>query len=273
MTAPLISLRGVQKYYGDYHALRGIDLDIRQGEFFSLLGPSGCGKTTLLRAIAGFEAPTAGTLTIDGRDMRGVPANERPTNMVFQSYAIFPHLSVAENVAFGLRREGGTRDEKARRVSDALVTASHLGDHFGDGPIVVGPVVPHLYAAGRSARAALSGHTAAHAWPKAPRPVSSDDLLAERALLGDLPARASLVSRVYAPLSASGGGNLLETAAAYLDGGLGLEGTARTLFVHPNTVRYRLSRVAELTGYVPTDGRGSFVLRVALTLGRLADTP
>ncbi len=120
MNAPLISLRGVQKYYGDYHALRGIDLDIRAGEFFSLLGPSGCGKTTLLRAIAGFEDIGEGSLMIDGKDMRGVPANERPTNMVFQSYAIFPHLSVAQNVGFGLRRDPRSKEDKARAVAEAL---------------------------------------------------------------------------------------------------------------------------------------------------------
>jgi spermidine/putrescine transport system ATP-binding protein len=119
-TVPLIQLRGIHKHYGDYHALRGIDLEIRQGEFFSLLGPSGCGKTTLLRTIAGFEAPSQGTLLIDGRDVAGVPANHRPTNMVFQSYAIFPHLTVAENVAFGLRRDPRPREEKARAVADAL---------------------------------------------------------------------------------------------------------------------------------------------------------
>jgi spermidine/putrescine transport system ATP-binding protein len=119
-TAPLIELSGIHKHYGDYHALRGIDLTIRQGEFFSLLGPSGCGKTTLLRTIAGFEAPSQGSLRIAGQDMERVPANERPTNMVFQSYAIFPHLSVAENVGFGLRRESGSREEKARRVTEAL---------------------------------------------------------------------------------------------------------------------------------------------------------
>lgn len=161
----------------------------------------------------------------------------------------------------------------AGQVSDALDTASHLGNHFGDGPIVVGPVVPHLYAAGRSARAALSGHTAAPAWPTAPRPVLSDDLLAERALLGDLPARASLVSRVYAPLSASGGGNLLETAAAYLDGGVGLEGTARTLFVHPNTVRYRLAKIADTIGYDLTDPHDAQTVRLALAYGRVAPEP
>jgi spermidine/putrescine transport system ATP-binding protein len=118
--APLIQLRGLHKHFGDYHALRGIDLEIRQGEFFSLLGPSGCGKTTLLRTIAGFESPDEGSLLIDGRDMRSVPANHRPTNMVFQSYAIFPHLTVAENVAFGLRRDPRSREEKGRAVAEAL---------------------------------------------------------------------------------------------------------------------------------------------------------
>jgi spermidine/putrescine transport system ATP-binding protein len=116
----LIKLIGVQKYYGSYHALRGIDLEIRQGEFFSLLGPSGCGKTTLLRTIAGFEGVSGGAVYIDGKDMRGVAANYRPTNMVFQSYAIFPHLSVAENVGFGLRKSPLGKAEKARAVTEAL---------------------------------------------------------------------------------------------------------------------------------------------------------
>ena len=117
---PMIDLSDVQKYYGDYHALRGITAMIRPGEFFSLLGPSGCGKTTLLRTIAGFEEISSGTIRIDGRDMAGVPANRRPTNMVFQSYAIFPHLTVAENVGFGLRRLGLDAAEKTRRIGEAL---------------------------------------------------------------------------------------------------------------------------------------------------------
>jgi len=118
---PIVSLRDVQKYYGTYHALRGIDLDIAQGEFFSLLGPSGCGKTTLLRTIAGFEEISSGTLLLSGQDMSGVPANKRPTNMVFQSYAIFPHLSVAENVAFGLRKRGDLNAKaKQALVEDSL---------------------------------------------------------------------------------------------------------------------------------------------------------
>lgn len=126
---PLIALEGVHKFYGDYHALRGVTAQIGQGEFFSLLGPSGCGKTTLLRAIAGFEQVSKGRIVLAGQDMEGVPPNKRPTNMVFQSYAIFPHLSVSENVGFGLRKSDMGQDEKRRAVGAALdmVGLGHLG--------------------------------------------------------------------------------------------------------------------------------------------------
>jgi spermidine/putrescine transport system ATP-binding protein len=116
----IIDLQGVVKRFGTFEALRGIDAQIREGEFFSLLGPSGCGKTTLLRLIAGFEAPTKGMITIDGKPMKGIPANRRPTNMVFQSYAIFPHLNVAENVGYGLKRKGLGASAMTREVNDAL---------------------------------------------------------------------------------------------------------------------------------------------------------
>ena len=121
MSPPLIRLRAIDKHFGGYHALRGIDLDIAEGEFFSLLGPSGCGKTTLLRVIAGFEGVDAGAVTIAGQDMARVQPNRRPTNMVFQSYAVFPHLTVAGNVGFGLRRRSDLND-RARKalVEDAL---------------------------------------------------------------------------------------------------------------------------------------------------------
>jgi spermidine/putrescine transport system ATP-binding protein len=117
---PMIEIRDVQKYYGDYHALRGINAVINAGEFFSLLGPSGCGKTTLLRTIAGFEDISSGAILIDGKVMEGVPANLRPTNMVFQSYAIFPHLTVEQNVGFGLRRDPRSATDKQKAVGEAL---------------------------------------------------------------------------------------------------------------------------------------------------------
>ncbi|MEO0678553.1 MAG: ABC transporter ATP-binding protein [Pseudomonadota bacterium] len=120
MSRPIIELSQIEKYYGEYHALRDVSLNIAEGEFFSLLGPSGCGKTTLLRTIAGFEDASAGILKLDGQDMGGVPPNQRPTNMVFQSYAIFPHLNVAENVAFGLRKRGLSAGEKEAKVTEAL---------------------------------------------------------------------------------------------------------------------------------------------------------
>src|SRR5262245_52859740 len=101
-----ILLEGVRKAFGPVAAVDGVDLEIASGEFFSLLGPSGCGKTTLLRLVAGFERPDAGRILVDGEDVVDRPPWCRPVNTVFQSYALFPHLSVEDNVAFGLRREG-----------------------------------------------------------------------------------------------------------------------------------------------------------------------
>ena len=153
-------------------------------------------------------------------------------------------------------------------AEDPLEATRAVTDHFGDGPVVVGPRVPHLFAAGRSARAALAGQSCAHAWPQAPRPVAADDLLAERVLVGDAPARALLLDRIWHPLS-SASGALLDTASVYLESAGGLEGTARLLFVHPNTVRYRLGKIADLTGYQLTDPHDAHTVRIALALGRL----
>ncbi len=115
-----ISLRDISRHYGGAPVVDAVNLSISAGEFFSLLGPSGCGKTTLLRMIGGFTRPDQGTIHIDGEDMTERPPENRPVNMVFQSYAIFPHLNVADNIAYGLRREGLTRIERDRRVNDAL---------------------------------------------------------------------------------------------------------------------------------------------------------
>jgi spermidine/putrescine transport system ATP-binding protein len=118
--APSVRLRGVSKKFGDFTAVREMDLDILEGEFFTLLGPSGCGKTTTLRMIAGFEDPSTGTVLLAGDDVTGLPAFKRPTNTVFQSYALFPHLSVERNVAFGLERKRVSKDEVRRRVAEEL---------------------------------------------------------------------------------------------------------------------------------------------------------
>lgn len=153
-------------------------------------------------------------------------------------------------------------------VTDALASARLVAAEFGPGPVVVGPPVPDLAGATRSAVAALSGLRAAAAWPEAPRPVAADDLLPERAIAGDVMAKRQLVEELYRPL-VDAGPAVLETVSTFLEHASSLEATARMRFVHPNTVRYRLRRVAEVTGAAPTVGRSAFALRVALTLGRL----
>jgi hypothetical protein len=153
-------------------------------------------------------------------------------------------------------------------AQDPLAAAEKLLPGFGHGPVVVGPAVPSLDEATESARAALAGYRAAPAWPAAPRPVAADELLPERALAGDGDARRRLRHDVYGAL-ARAGGELLETLDAFLAAGGVLESTARTLYVHPNTVRYRLKRVADITGFAPLSPRDAFALRVALTVGRL----
>lgn len=145
---------------------------------------------------------------------------------------------------------------------------NRLAKAFGTGPVVIGPTAPNLATAHRSARDALQGLRAVAGWADAPRPVRSDDLLPERALAGDPDARTALVDRVVTPLTVAGG-ELTRTLTSYLDGGGALESSARTLFVHPNTVRYRLRRVSEITGHDPTRARDALVLRIALILGRL----
>ncbi len=153
-------------------------------------------------------------------------------------------------------------------VDDVDKAAAAVATHFGQGAIVTGPVVEDLLAANVSARAAVAGLRAAEAWPERPRPVSSDDLLPERSLNGDGHARRQLVSSVYQPLVEAGSG-LLETLTAYLDTSGSIEAASRRLFVHPNTVRYRLRRIADVTGLSPSDARDAYTLHMSLTLGRL----
>ena len=131
---PIISFRNVVKRFGTMKAVDDVSLDILPGEFFALLGPSGCGKTTLLRMLAGFEVPTEGHVFIDGQDMGTTPPNKRPVNMVFQSYAVFPHMTVADNVGYGLKIDGVSRDEVNERVRQSLelVQLGHLAGRKPD---------------------------------------------------------------------------------------------------------------------------------------------
>jgi putrescine transport system ATP-binding protein len=117
---PLLRIDGVVKNFGAFRAVDGVSLDIGAGEFFALLGPSGCGKTTLLRMLAGFEAPDAGRILLGGSDIAQALPHQRPINMMFQSYALFPHLSVRDNIAFGLKRAGMARDGIAARVAEMI---------------------------------------------------------------------------------------------------------------------------------------------------------
>ena len=153
-------------------------------------------------------------------------------------------------------------------MDDLSRLVGEFDSQFGPGHVVIGPVVDNLSDAARSARAALSGLRAAHAWPDAPRPVASVDLLPERVLAGDGHARRLLATEVYAPLVAAGG-DLAATLDEFLAQGGSVEATARARYIHANTVRYRLRRIQEITGYAAGDPREAYVLQLSLTLGRL----
>lgn len=149
--------------------------------------------------------------------------------------------------------------------------AESLDSYFGAGPMVLGPEVSGVAEANRSAKAAVAGFAVVKSWPKAPRPIFAEDLLAERSLAGDMLAKQTLVERIYRPLSANSP-ELLETLSTYLETGRSLESTARELFVHPNTVRYRLKRISEIIGWDATGSREAFVLQVAMVLGSMSET-
>ncbi len=160
---PIIQFRNVTKRFGDFTAIDNQSIDIYPKEFFALLGPSGCGKTTMMRMLGGFETPTEGTITIDGQDMAGVPPNKRAVNMMFQSYALFPHLTVAQNIAFGLKRDKMPAEQIAARVEEML-TLVRLNKFAGR--------KPHQISGGQRQRVALARSLA-----KAPKLLLLDEPL------------------------------------------------------------------------------------------------
>ncbi|HEX8808005.1 MAG TPA: polyamine ABC transporter ATP-binding protein, partial [Xanthobacteraceae bacterium] len=144
---PLLRIEAVSKRFGEFTAVDQLSLNVFESEFFALLGPSGCGKTTLLRLIAGFERPSSGRILLDGVDLGSVPPHRRPVNMMFQSYALFPHLTVEANIAFGLKQEGLPKSEIASRVADMLALVKLEG---------FGRRKPHELSGGQRQRVALA---------------------------------------------------------------------------------------------------------------------
>ena len=161
---PFIQIKGLSKQFDDFSAVDNVDLDIHKGELFTILGGSGCGKSTLLRMLAGFETPSAGQIMIDGVDMAGIPAYDRPVNMMFQSYAVFPHMTVEQNISYGLKKDRLGKTEIATRVNDMLdlVQLSELAKRK-----------PHQLSGGQRQRVAL-----ARALIKQPKVLLLDEPLA-----------------------------------------------------------------------------------------------
>jgi spermidine/putrescine ABC transporter ATP-binding subunit len=182
-TSVLLSLAGIGKAYGAVRAVDGVSFDVARGAFFALLGPSGSGKTTLLRSIAGFEMPDTGTMLLDGVDLTGLKANRRPVNLMFQSYALFPHMTAHQNIAYGLEAEGRPRAEIERRVGDALELVK-LGD--------LGARMPHQLSGGQRQRVAL-----ARALVKRPKLLLLDEPLGalDRKLRGDMQIELKALQR------------------------------------------------------------------------------
>ena len=224
-----VQIRGVVKNYGSAAAVAGIDLDVRSGEFLSLLGPSGCGKTTLLRMIAGFEEPDEGEILLAGTSVVGVPANKRPINTVFQAYALFPHMSVAENVAFGLRQKRTPKAEIAARVSEALglVQMSKFANRN-----------PKLLSGGQQQRVAL-----ARAIVNRPKVLLLDEPMSalDRKLREEMQLELKLLQRqlgitfIFVTHDQAEAMSMSDRIVVMLDGKIQQVGTAEEIYTNPAT--------------------------------------
>jgi spermidine/putrescine transport system ATP-binding protein len=257
-SVPAIGLDGVAK---EFHsrgevvaAVRGIDLTIRKGEFFSMLGPSGCGKTTTMRMIAGFEEPTRGTVRLDGRDVTAAPPNKRDVNMVFQSYALFPHMSVFENVAFGLRRKSVPKDQVTRQVGEMLEIVDLTGREQRR---------PRELSGGQQQRVALARALVNH--PKAlllDEPLGALDLKLRQAMQVELKRiqREVGITFVYVTHDQNEALTMSDRIAVMNDGVIEHLGPPREIYEHPATrfVAGFIGTSNLLTGSLAqvTDGQG-----------------
>jgi len=230
---PAIELSGVVK---EFHArgevitaVAGIELDIREGEFFSLLGPSGCGKTTTMRMIAGFEEPTRGVIRLHGQDVTNIPPNKRDVNMVFQSYALFPHMNVFENVAFGLRRKAVAKPEISRRVGEMLDIVDMAGRSERR---------PRELSGGQQQRVALARALVNH--PRAlllDEPLGALDLKLRQAMQVELKRiqREVGITFVYVTHDQGEALTMSDRIAVMNDGSIEHLGTPREIYEHPRT--------------------------------------
>src|SRR5262245_16004336 len=260
---PAIELVGVVKEFqarGEVVvAVRGLDLVIREGEFFSLLGPSGCGKTTTMRMIAGFEDPTRGGIRLHGADVTGIPPNKRDVNMVFQSYALFPHMTVFENVAFGLRRKKAAKEEINRRVGEMLEIVD-LGGR--------GERRPRELSGGQQQRVAL-----ARALVNRPRallldePLGALDLKLRQAMQVELKRiqREVGITFVYVTHDQGEALTMSDRIAVMNDGAVEHLGTPREIYEHPKTrfVAGFIGTSNLLTGTVARVDAGQAVIEVS----------
>jgi ABC-type Fe3+/spermidine/putrescine transport system ATPase subunit len=262
-TVPAIELAGVAK---EFHArgelitaVRGIDLAIRQGEFFSMLGPSGCGKTTTMRMVAGFEEPTRGTVSLQGRDVTWDPPNKRDVNMVFQSYALFPHMNVFENVAFGLRRKGAAKDRIIQQVGEILEIVGLTGREQRR---------PRELSGGQQQRVALARALVNH--PKAlllDEPLGALDLKLRQAMQVELKRiqREVGITFVYVTHDQGEALTMSDRIAVMNDGSIEHLGSPREIYEHPATrfVAGFIGTSNLLTGRVGRVTGGNAVIEVS----------
>lgn len=229
-TAPLVKLRSISKTFGDRKVLDSLDLDLNDGEFVTLLGPSGCGKTTVLRMIAGFEEPDTGSITLEDAVLHDKPAHERPVNTVFQSYALFPHMNVYDNVAFGLRMEKVAKAEIHERVREVLemVQLAHLSDRR-----------PDQLSGGQQQRVAI-----ARAVVKRPRvllldePLSALDYKLRKQMQNELKRiqRRLGITFVFVTHDQEEALSMSDRVVVMREGGIEQIGTPREVYESPNTL-------------------------------------
>ncbi len=261
MNRPAVEAVNISKSFGDNQVVKPLNLSIGSGEFFSLLGPSGCGKTTLLRMIAGFETPSTGTVLVSGQDMTKVPPHKRPVNMVFQSYALFPHLTIAENVAFGLKASGEITANISAKVKEAL-NLVHLGEY--------GERYPSQLSGGQQQRVAL-----ARAIVKRPQvllldePLSALDLKIRHQMQEELSRLQRELGITFIMVTHDQGEALALSSriAVFYQGNMEQVGTPEEIYEHPKTpfVASFIGQTNLIDGQV-VEREGSFV-RVKIAEG------